>query len=226
MTKSKCIALASIAASMVCLIVVSSAIAAAEYLWNGAQIAAGAKLSTDSVVVGTTLFLLEDMKPPGGAVDILCSALFVGEITGPENRVITEVLDLAGIFQIPCTYVTKGACEGTETTMEAIHLPWLFTPLLANLLGIMAEDVAGTGKGQPGYAVKCKTIIGTLTDECSGEIGAEVRNSSEGFESEFLESNEEITPAVECSLSKEKSGLWEGIFSTIDTGGGALAISN
>jgi len=213
----------------VCVVSASSA-AAAEFLFNGEKIAAGVKLATRATNVAGTLLLLEDMKPPGGAVDILCNGWFNGEVTGPENGDVTEVLNLTETSKtISCVFDTKGACEGTETTVEAVHLPWLITPLLQTIGGteLMLVDFANGGIGNPGYAVKCKTILGTLTDECIGETGAEARNAATGIEAEFQETSTEelVTPAVECSLSKEKSGLEQGAGLTVDSGGGVLAVS-
>jgi len=207
----------------VCVVTASSA-TAAEFLFNGEKIAAGVKLAVKTTNVAGTLILLEDMKPPGGAVDILCNGWTNGEITGPENGDITEILNLTESSKaLSCTYDTKGACEGTETTAEAVHLPWLITPLLSGT--VMVIDHSSGGSGNPGYAVKCKTILGTLTDECSGESGAEGRNVATGLEGEFLEGNETITPPVECSLSKEKSGLEAGAGITTVSSGGVLALS-
>jgi hypothetical protein len=63
-----------------------------------------------------------------------------------------------------------GGCEknGVEE-VNGIHLPWKTT--LAEGPEEMAKgSLAGTG-GNPGWKIKCKTILGSKTDECESETG-------------------------------------------------------
>jgi hypothetical protein len=187
---------------------------AAEFLWEALPIAEGAELVFDITNVGTTLLLLEDMKATGGPVDVLCSGLFGGTIMGPKDALITEVVSLSGSANIMCTIDTKGACEGTEALVEALHLPWLIEPLLttASPTGFALDIVESTETkpGLPEYDVTCKTLIGNVTDECFGNTGAIATNAATGIEGEFSETNEEITLAGTCSLGGEKQGLLFG----------------
>jgi hypothetical protein len=204
---------------------------AAEFLWEGLPIAEGAELPFDTVNVGTTLLLLEDMKATGGAVDVLCSGLFGGVIMGPKDALITEVVGLPEpqLANIICTIDTKGACEGTEAVVEALNLPWLIEPLLttASSTGFALDIVENTETltGLPGYAVTCKTILGNVTDTCTGATGAIATNAATGIEGEFSETNETITPPGKCSLGGEKQGLLFGAGITTDTTGGVLSVS-
>jgi len=208
-------------------VVTATAAVAAEFLFNGEKIAAGVKLAVRTTDVAGTSLLMEDMEGSGGAVDILCDGWFNGEITGPENGDVTEVLNMTETSrEVKCSFDTKGSCEGTETTMEAVNLPWLTVPLLVTIEGTprMLVDFTSGGAGIPGYAIKCKTILGTLTDTCSNETSAEARNVASGIENEFSESNETITPTVECSLGGGR-GLESGSVITADSTGGVLAVS-
>ena len=213
-------------------IVASSAFGAetlpAEFLWETAKIAEGAKLAIDTTNVGETLLLLEDMEAVGGAVDVLCSGLFGGEIMGPKDALVTEVVSLTGTKIITCELMTNGACSGTTAEVEAIHLPWLIEPLLVEP-GLFALDIVESSEdkpGLPGYAVTCSTILGKQTDTCTGATGAEAFNVTGGVEGVFSETSEEITPTGTCTLSgNKKSGLLAGAGLTTDTTGGTLTIS-
>jgi hypothetical protein len=203
----------------------------AEFLWEALPIAEGAELPFDIINVGTTLLLLEDMKATGGAVDILCSGLFGGVIMGPKDALITEVVGLPEPQRklIICTIDTKGACEGTEASVEAVHLPWLIEPLLttASRTGFALDIVENTETktGLPGYTVTCKTILGNVTDTCTGATGAIATNAATGIEGEFSETNEEITLPGNCTLGGEKQNLLFGAGITTDTTGGVLSVS-
>jgi hypothetical protein len=211
-------------------IAASSAFAAeelpAEYLWEALPIAEGAELPFDTVNVGTTLLLFEDMKATGGAVDVLCSGLFGGVIMGPKDALITEVVSLTGSSNVICVIDTKGACEGTEALTEAVHLPWLVEPLLVGATFVVDfVENTETKTGLPGFAFTCKTLLGNVTDTCTGATGAIATNVATGIEGEFSETNEEITKPSNCTLSGEKQGLLFGPSITTDTTGGVLSIS-
>jgi hypothetical protein len=200
----------------------------AEYLWNGEKIAEGVILPilTENDPSTATL-LLEDMKATGGAVAVECSGMFNGEITGPKNAEILEVESLTGSATIKCAYETKGLCEGTEAEVKAVNLPWLLEPLLVSTTVFTEMISKGAGAaGNPGWTTTCKTIIGNVTDTCTGETSVIATNVTGGIEGEFSETNEEITKPGECSLSKEKSGLVVGKGLTVDTAGGTLTLSS
>jgi hypothetical protein len=195
----------------------------AEYLAGGAVIPEGSSLAIDVANAGTTLLLLEDMNATGGKVDILCSGLFVGVITGPKDALINEVLNLAMTEKdILCEIMSeaKGACQGTEALVEAVNLPWLAEPLLVGTTRF-AIDLLEDGKGLPGYATTCKTILGEVTDTCTGATAAEARNAGTGLEGEFQET-EEITTPGSCSLGGANQGLLFGTGIITDTGDGSL----
>lgn len=220
--------LISLLATFALLAFMESSAVAAEFLWNGAAIAVGAELPTNTEPEAESSLLLEDMEPPGGAVDVLCSLLYAGKINAPNNGMVTSVVSLAGATNIMCPFgASKGACEGTEALMEAVNLPWLLESLLATIGGkeLFLVDVKETGHGLPGYLVACKTILGTMDDTCTGETSAEVRNLQAGIETEFVSTIEAITPASECTSSAKKSGLIQGVLLTTDTTGGVLAVS-
>jgi hypothetical protein len=232
MRKFRILAFVLVAVCGLCAIAASAAFAAeelpAEYLWEGAKIAEKAELpflvANDPE---TSTLLLEDMKATGGAVDVNCSGMFNGVIMGPKDALITEALSLTGSKTISCAFGSnKGLCEGTTATVTAVDLPWLVEPLLVGTT--FAEDIVESAEdktGLPGYKTECETIIGKVSDTCTGDTGAIARNVAGGIESEFSETNEAVTIPGNCTLGGAKEGLLAGVGLITDTAGGTLSIS-
>lgn len=179
-------------------------------------------LSTEGPVIQglktieTAALLIEDMRAPGGAIDILCSVQIEGEFLTElrKDLDITKVVSLAGATDIRCAFTARGACTGTEALIEAINLPWLREPIL---LGVnFFTPLLGTGAGNPGYRLVCTTILGESEDKCTDEdAGSTDTNITEGISEEYPESNEEINPPGNCTLGG--TGAWLIVGSGITT---------
>ena len=203
----------------------SSALAVSKILAGGAEIGAGgiAARVTDE-------FLFEDMSATGKP-DILCSktwsiTISAGGVTGQ----ITAVLNLKN--ELVEDAATKGdllECTATSTCsnpvdMIATNLPWNIEVVLVG--GTFVSLILNGGAGQPGYTFDCNTIIGLLSDTCTGELGAILTNEAGGLLGEFSETNEAITTPVNCTLGGEKQGLFAGTGFLVNLSGtGALTVS-
>jgi hypothetical protein len=192
----------------------------AEMLLNGTPVTSGVEAEISSTL------LLEDMSATGKP-DVLCSWLFVVDYLNPHLGYYILVLDLAKeevSESKPLTCESSSTCESSKATIYPIHLQWHY-----ELLGFlrprwMLLENEETKPGLPGFTVLCHTILGTITDTCEGATESEMVNVSGGVE--LIDSeNEEITPAVNCSLGGAKSGLIVGTGLMQAVGGGTLAES-
>jgi hypothetical protein len=91
---------------------------------------------------------------------------------GPKNlgRINTAEVVPASTH---CTRLEGGCLAGDVEKVEGIHLPWQVE--LAEKEGKILEILTGTGNGNPGWKIVCKTAGGKLTDECESENGEEER---------------------------------------------------
>jgi hypothetical protein len=212
MRKIQTVGLALVAVLAMSAVAVASA-SAAEWLLNGAKITAATSAPSEGALT------LEDTKAPGGAVKVECSGKFVGTVGPLAADSITEVLSLTGTSTISCTIITHGACEGTTAEVKGIHLPWTTELLLATETEFRDDIVSGTG-GEPGYTVVCKTILGNVTDTCTGKTSSEELNVTGGVEGIFEAKSEKAN----CSLGGTGSGviLGKGISKTAS---GTLTVS-
>jgi hypothetical protein len=139
-----------------------------EWLLNGLLIAAPVKIHS------LFLVLLTDHNPPGGEVVVHCKGFNDGTV-GPHEldlvlAVTTELLK--GSDKIPCTFDKQGACEsGTVPLALALNLPW-HTELTLFPGSEVRDMIMGDGNGNPGWSVTCKTILGTITDDCTAPLGS------------------------------------------------------
>ncbi len=114
--------------------------------------------------VGFSL-MLEDIKTPLGVAAIECTSESGEGIVGPGNK--SEVLT-AKIEASKCRALK--VCENVES-IETLHLPWQ-TEIFETEKKVLGK-AKGTGAGEPGLRIKCKTILGSKTDECVAETGKE-----------------------------------------------------
>ena len=164
------------------------------------------------------LFLLEDSKVPAGAIEIHCHLYDEGTV-GPHGLGLIKLitLELLGAnHEVLCEFDPgkHGGCEsGTMPTIEAVHLPWLTGLVLASggkeVRDLILADPSGGG-GRPGWKIKCKTIIGTVTDECLEEEGKPSSTRMENTESGVLGTVDQLTPRRTCSIGGEGSGTVTG----------------
>jgi hypothetical protein len=154
----------------------------AEWLLNGNEVTATLLVTASSTGLG-----LIDLKATLGVeAEVLCNGSldgFIGENGADE---ITEALSLGGasisLTALSGTALLCAGQKGCETSTEgaevwAVNLPWL------TLLQLYEEEsptlVTGfvilisphTGGGNPGWYVQCKTLAGTVDDECTAAQG-------------------------------------------------------
>lgn len=201
-----------VAMLMSCVIAVASA-SAAEWLLNGAKISSATSVTSEGALT------VEDSKATGGAVKIECSGKFIGTVGPGATDKITEVLSLTGTSTISCTLITRGACEGTTAEAKAIHLPWATELLLATETEFR-DDLSSGGSGEVGVTVVCKTLIGNVTDECTGKTSSEELNVTGGVEDIFEAKSETLN----CSLGGAGAGVLRGK-STKKAASGTLTVS-
>jgi hypothetical protein len=169
-------------------------------------------------------------------------ALCSGDIDGTVNGLngadkLTQLLDLAGnaISGTPLTGAFI-SCEGQEncTTPEAwaVHLPWnTLAALIEGIAGVeFADFITNGGAGNPGWYVTCHNvpILGTVSDECTTEIGVtKLSNEAPNVDATFEEA---FTVAAGlklalCTASNAETGEVEGLITISHEGGGTLAVS-
>ncbi len=106
-------------------------------------------------------------------------------------------------------------CE-SGSTLEAVHLPWKAE--LAEIKGVMREELAGSGHGEPGYTIKCKLLGTTSNLECiAPALSASTTNGVGGVTATFL-SGEKLN----CN-GKVGKGTLEGVQTIEATKGGQLS---
>jgi hypothetical protein len=149
---------------------------------------------------------------------VLCSGIFTGSVGPGGEDMITGVLNLSkepvtSAKKLLCSSVKT--CEG-ESEVIPVNLPWL-THL--ELMGTEAEPLfldvleAGNGStgesGNPGWEVKCKTILATVTEKCTAaNQGANVVNDM--TENDVLGTFEkETTPPATCNVGGANTGFVE-----------------
>jgi hypothetical protein len=149
---------------------------------------------------------------------VLCSGIFTGSVgPGPED-IATGLLNLAHEPVTPSKKLlcpSVKTCEGNSEVVP-VNLPWL-TRL--ELMGTEAEPLfldvieAGNGatgeSGNPGYEIKCKTALATVTEKCTAaNLGANVTNDM--TENDVLGIIEkEVTPPFTCNVGGANTGFVE-----------------
>ena len=153
---------------------------------------------------------LEDSKATGGAVDVKCPGTSLGWVANLTNGTAGEDGTLSiNVIETSCTFIKKGACEKLEK-VEARNLPW-GTRLVESGSEVRDELISGSSSGAPGWSVKCKTIIGSVTDECTVSGGTQnVRANRATGKTEFIfDKKTEEDPAT-CTQGGAKSGFVRG----------------
>jgi hypothetical protein len=117
---------------------------------------------TEKVEGGATLELKDTKVPILGEATVICTGTEVGSI-GPSQFDRVET-----VKNISCTPVK--VCE-TPASAVALHTPW--QTVLFETEGKKRDKITATNNGQPGWAVTCKTPLGTKTDTCETETGKE-----------------------------------------------------
>ena len=153
---------------------------------------------------------LEDTKATGGAVDFKCPGTHLGWVANLANGTAGEDgVTSINVAVVSCKLVKAGACEKIEE-VKAVNLPW-GTRLVESGSEVRDELISGSSTGAPGWAVKCKTILGSVTDTCTiSGTTQNVRANRATGETEFMfdEVSHEL-PAT-CSQGGTGAGLVTG----------------
>jgi hypothetical protein len=203
MLRIRIIGLALMALFAVSAVAASSASAAEEllheWLLNGQLVAAPVKIHSLALV------LLSDSKATGGEVKVHCKGFNSGTV-GPHalDLVETVTAELLGKNdKLPCVFDKTGACEaGTAPTALALNLPWHTKIYLEN--GKVRDDIVSHGAGLPGWAVTCKTILGTITDDCTAPLGSTALENIAG--GGVLALFDSLTPVANCTQGGTGAG--------------------
>ena len=166
-----------------------------------------------SEVTSSGTLELEDTKATGGAVDVSCPGTNTGWVANLANGTAGEDgVTSIHVVVASCTFIKKGACEVLEN-VEARNLPW-GTRLVESGSEVRDELISGNSSGLPGWLVKCKTIIGSVTDTCTRSGSTQnVRSNRATGKTEFIfDATTEKSPA-ECTQGGAGAGLVRGIIS-------------
>ena len=118
-------------------------------------------------VTGIGTLRLTDTKAPLGGTAVQCSGKQEGGVVGPGKLdIVTKVKAES------CEFVKKGGCESLVENAKAVDLPWQTE--LFETEGKPFDKIREDGAGQPGWLVKCVSILGkTEEDTCLTEAGKE-----------------------------------------------------
>lgn len=210
-------------------ITTATAFAESEWLVDGAPIAAGTSVATDT----EGFLLLSDLKTTFGSAEILCDGSLDGLLLEKGLVEITEVLNLAGekiaaeLLGLALACTKEKICEEPISVWPA-NLPWSGEIVLmvgAGALEWLMLLATGTG-GLPGYESECLIFGVTTTDLCEGQTSFWLENmAGEGdilaFAEELDQDNELLLG--KCTLGAEQAG---GLETEEESGafGGALVL--
>lgn len=181
------------------------ATASAETTLLAEWLASGVGVTTATSVEGTGTVLLEDSKFKGG---VECKGIADGTVNANGVGEVTEVLNEAGTAKIAlggtaliCAKESGSSCEGTDNEVFPEDLPSHGFVYLTE--GGLFRDLGVKG----GFSITCLILGISATDECTSEnASGEVLNVTGG-----VEGNGELTPKMECTFSKEATGVAQAI---------------
>jgi len=199
MKRINVIGLALVAALALSVVAAASA-SAHEWLIGGKAIAKATAVTSKGTLE------LEDSKATGGAVKVSCTGIDKGTVGPGAADEITSITNEKGENTITCTFVKNGACEaGTAPTAAAVDLPWKTT--IEAVEGRTRDVIRENGKGEPGWAVTCKTFLGNITDTCKTKEGnTALAEVAEGVNATF----DAFSPKATCSNGGAGAGVVTG----------------
>ena len=125
---------------------------------------------TDTVRIKVFSLRLRDKNTLAGESEIECNSDLTkdageGTITGPNKAQIVKAEINKTEVNKRCT-VLKGGCNtGEIEEVHGVHLPWSTT--IEEVGGEVVGKIENSGAGEPGWAIKCNTILGSKTDTCT-----------------------------------------------------------
>jgi hypothetical protein len=184
-------------------------------------------LTTTDKVVGTSFTLtLVDTKTALGRTVIRCDFGGEGEGTiGPGGGGVVETVKIKEPAK-NCRGL-EGGCESNKIEeVEGVDLPWQST-LFETEKEIIGRIEAGKN-GEPGWAIKCKTVLGSKTDTCESEGGVweegRLENKLSGITLLVLGTNLKARKQ-KCTEGGAKSGEFEGQGAGLLASGNGLSVS-
>lgn len=235
MTKLIRVVFASAAILAFFVMLTANAMAADEWLANGAPIATelAAQTSVEMLLETTGIFLEH--------VDVLCSWIYDGTVGPGSKDLVTDFLTLSGellellygpesLLVLPmaveCVVEEGGMCKENLLWLGTINLPW--ETEIELMEGSVFLDKTLNAGGNPGFLIVCQSALSGMweEEECTGNTSDTLKNLSEGgvegtlAETFGSETGKCITPAT-----LETLWLEAGVALTTLTAGGFLAVS-
>lgn len=244
MKKVHATGLSLIAAAAVCAVSAASALAADEWLANGAPIAA-------ALVVEIPMELtLISLTSAGGTIleEIACSVIFDGKVGPVAAGVIEDMTNLTNEFIgelgmlnerfLDCEVIkdneSLSACvihSLVEVWLDALNLElgltWTTQIELMGAEPLFLNHIFGGGvEKEPGYVLKCKLNGGNTIEElCESLRSAALENVVGGVKMTFNWENPIDTEIANCSLLGANTGALKGSGVIKLTNGETLSVS-
>ncbi len=153
-------------------------------------------------VTGTGTLKLKDIDTLLGTSEVECGGSEKGTV-GPTK------FDRIEVVEVQASQCKKlKVCENVEE-VTAKNLPWQTELYESNKE--VRDNLKGTGNGEPGWRVKCKTLGGVKSDECLAEAGlvpsVQVTNkTSNNTVNTSFEEKPSKAPKAGCSEGGKESG--------------------
>jgi hypothetical protein len=238
MKKFQAVGLICAAVGIFCAATAVSAFAEGEWL------AGGTKITTALAADTTGTMFIVFLKSAGGAilVGIECNYLYEGTVGPGSADLYTDIYNLTGeiIGSLGDVNERRLSCIVSETAKElgdcieigelAEYLPdnlslelgatWTTTVELMNTTPMSYLDILPNASGDE---VICRTSLGTLENKCEGTTSDSLENmeTEKGVLGNFTSESE----ALNCSLTGEKTGTFEGSNLTTLINGEILSVS-
>jgi hypothetical protein len=125
----------------------------------------------------------------------------------------------------------EGPCKAGEIEgVDGVHLPWKVEVFETESSLISKIEPTAAGGGEPGWLVKCNTLLGSKTDECVSEGGGtleETLNLNATTEGVLLVRARFLTRRLgKCSEGGAKTGEVRGLIAILLNEGNGLSIYN
>jgi hypothetical protein len=173
------------------------------------------ELTTTEKATSVATFTLKDTKTLAGTAQITCSLTDEGTIGPGSHGTITKI----NIEAKNCK--AEKVCENVEE-VEAKNLPW-HTEMYETEDTV--RDKLSASSGQLGWKIKCKTALGSKTDECLTEEGKTYSTSMESAPGGLVDAFfEEESGKAKCSEGGKESGEISGIDTIKSAGGRAIKV--
>jgi hypothetical protein len=182
--------------------------------------------TTDRATITAFTLTLTDTKTALGKTPVRCDS--GGESTGTVGPGAVDVVETAKIKEAEknCRGL-EGGCESNKIEkVVGVDTPW--QDVLFETEKKILSKIESDGGGEPGWAVTCKTVLGSKTDTCVSESGK--------FETAHLENK--LTGTVllvlgtfikgvkaKCTEGGAGSGEVEGQFAILLASGNGLSVN-